>query len=118
MQVFSLGSVKLVDNVPMLERTRDNARSWLKQWSTEANFMNIICKDQQEAIIAYRLEIKKLVEHHGYPAVNFEFDLMHHPVKIAEDGTNRFWEMAFRSSDLENIPVVPLFKEKSSKAKA
>lgn len=73
--VYFLLSVRLVDEVPMLERDRKRAAEWLKQWTPKNNFMAVISSSMDIAVAAFRKDFAKTVVNHGYPANNFEFTI-------------------------------------------
>ena len=93
-KIFYLLSVKLVDQVPMLERHRKQATEWLKQWTPKNNFKAVITADMNAAISAFRDDFKKTCATHGYPPANFEFMIGMTEIETTDDGIRRFWHNA------------------------
>lgn len=89
MQVYFLLNVRLVDEVPMLERDRRRAAEWLKQWTPKNNFEAVITSDMDVAVQAFREDFAKSAATHGYPSRNFEFTIGMSEIE-ERDGVQRF----------------------------
>jgi hypothetical protein len=87
--VYYLLSVKLIDEVPMLERDRKKAAEWLKTWNPKTQVRAALAASQNDAVAAFREDFFKVLHELGYPEKNFEFTIGCHEPTV-EDGVLRF----------------------------